>query len=227
MLLLGDAAGEVVVEEGERLPEGVTGTAAPHFWQKDTPAYYPAWIPRVEIPSERGRPVRYVLVNDQETLLYLVNQDALTFHVWLSRVHNLDRPDFVLFDLDPPSEATFTDVMVVAKQLHERLQAEAARSEEAWRAQMNAAHAEGQAHAAEAKAKALREAEKRIAKADQELAAKSEAANKALMQARNSALAEIESVAVEAAQEIVAKLTGAKVTAKAAQAAVSGAMKRP
>ena len=108
----------------------------------------------------------------------------------------------------------------------ERLQAEAARSEEAWRAQMNAAHAEGQAHAAEAKAKALREAEKRIAKADQELAAKSEAANKALMQARNSALAEIESVAVEAAQEIVAKLTGAKVTAKAAQADVSGAMKR-
>ncbi len=54
----------------------------------------------------------------------------------------------------------------------ERLQAEAARSEEAWREQMNAAHAEGQARAAEAKAKAMREAEQRIAKADQEIAAK-------------------------------------------------------
>jgi bifunctional non-homologous end joining protein LigD len=111
----------------ERLPEGVTGSAAPHFWQKHTPAYYPAWIPRVELPSERGRPVKYVLVNDQDTLLYLVNQGTLTFHVWFSRIHNLDRPDFVLFDLDP-GEAAFTDVMVVAKQLHARLQAEAVAS---------------------------------------------------------------------------------------------------
>ena len=101
----------------------MTGTAAPHFWQKHTPSYYPAWIPRVELPSEQGRPVRYVLVNDQDTLLYLVNQGALTFHVWLSRIHHLDRPDFVLFDLDP-GDAAFTDVVVVAKQLHARLQAE-------------------------------------------------------------------------------------------------------
>jgi F-type H+-transporting ATPase subunit b len=108
----------------------------------------------------------------------------------------------------------------------ERLQAEAARSEEAWREQMNAAHAEGQARAAEAKAKAMREAEQRIAKADQEIAAKTEAAGAALAEARNSALAEIESVAAEAAQEIVAKLTGAKVTAKAARDAVTGAMSR-
>jgi F-type H+-transporting ATPase subunit b len=108
----------------------------------------------------------------------------------------------------------------------ERLQAEAARSEEAWRVQMNAAHAEGQAAAAEAKVKALRDAEKRIAKADQEVAVKTEAAAKALAEARNSALAEIEGVAAEAAQDIVAKLTGAKVTDKAARAAVSGALNR-
>ena len=111
----------------ERLPEGVTGAAAPHFWQKHTPSYYPGWIPRVELSSEHGRPVSYILVNDQDTLLYLVNQGTLTFHVWFSRIHNLDRPDFVLFDLDP-GDAAFTDVMVVAKQLHERLQAEAVAS---------------------------------------------------------------------------------------------------
>lgn len=108
----------------------------------------------------------------------------------------------------------------------ERLQAEAARSEEAWRAQINAAHADGQAHTAEAKVKALRDSEKRIAKADQEVAAKTDAAAAALAQARDSALAEIEAVAAEAAQQIVAKLTGGKVTAKAARDAVSGAMNR-
>ena len=108
----------------------------------------------------------------------------------------------------------------------ERLQAEAARSEEAWRVQMNAAHAEGQAAAAEAKAKASRDAEKRVAKADAEIAVKTEAAAKALADARKNALAEFERIAAEAASEIVAKLTGAKVTDKAANAAVTGALNR-
>ncbi|HSF32406.1 MAG TPA: non-homologous end-joining DNA ligase, partial [Candidatus Tectomicrobia bacterium] len=104
----------------ERLPEGVKDGGAPHFWQKHTPSHYPAWIPRVELPTEDGRAVRYVLVNDRDTLLYLVNQGTLTFHVWLSRVHNPDRPDVVLFDLDPDRVA-FTEVVAVAKRLHKVL----------------------------------------------------------------------------------------------------------
>ena len=102
----------------ERLPEGLGDDGrAPHFWQKNTPASYPDWIARAELPSERGETVRYVLVNDLPTLLYLVNQGTLTFHVWFSRIENLDRPDFVLFDLDP-GEATFGDVIAVANELH-------------------------------------------------------------------------------------------------------------
>jgi len=60
----------------ERLPEGLAGKGAPYFWQKNIPPYYPAWIPRAELPSETGKPVHYALVNDCETLLYLVNQGA-------------------------------------------------------------------------------------------------------------------------------------------------------
>ena len=60
----------------ERLPEGL-GEGKPHFWQKHTPPSYPDWIPRVELPSEDGRSVAYSMVNDIETLLYLVNQGAL------------------------------------------------------------------------------------------------------------------------------------------------------
>ena len=96
----------------ERLPDGLGGSA--HFWQKDTPASYPGWIPRIELETERGKAVNYALVNDEPTLLYLVNQGTLTFHVWASRVGDLDRPDFVLFDLDP-GKATFTEVVAVAK----------------------------------------------------------------------------------------------------------------
>jgi bifunctional non-homologous end joining protein LigD len=110
----------------ERLPEGLNGSDAPHFWQKRTPDYYPDWIKRVELPSQRGAAVQYVLVNDEATLLYLVNQGTLTFHVGFSRMADLDRPDFVLFDLDP-GQASFADAVAVARALHTALQAEGRR----------------------------------------------------------------------------------------------------
>jgi bifunctional non-homologous end joining protein LigD len=103
----------------ERLPDGI-GEGKPRFWQKTTPSYYPSWIPRIKLPTETGKIVPYTLVNDKDTLLYLVNQGALTFHVWFSRVADLDRPDFVLFDLDP-GQASFPDVVAVAKELHQLL----------------------------------------------------------------------------------------------------------
>jgi bifunctional non-homologous end joining protein LigD len=106
----------------ERLPEGLTAKG-PHFWQKNTPDSYPSWIPRVELPSEQGKPVKYALVNDEPTLLYLVNQGALTFHVWFSRVGSLDRPDFVLFDLDL-GPASFETLLGVAAELHRVLAAD-------------------------------------------------------------------------------------------------------
>ncbi len=106
----------------ERLPDGL-GPGKPHFWQKNTPETYPTWVPRVELAAGHGRPVRYALVNDLPTLVFLVNQGALTFHPWLSRVGDLDRPDFVLFDLDP-GEAGFAGAVTVARDLHEVLERE-------------------------------------------------------------------------------------------------------
>jgi bifunctional non-homologous end joining protein LigD len=90
----------------ERFPQGIDKGTAPHFWQKNTPAHYPAWIPRIDLPTVDSKPVQYALVNDLETLLYLANQDALTFHVGFSRIQDLEHPDFVLFDLDPVRQAS-------------------------------------------------------------------------------------------------------------------------
>ena len=100
----------------ERMPDGI-GEGKPRFWQKNTPDYYPSWIPRYELPSEQGKRVQYALINDEQTLAYLVNQGAITFHPFLSRTADLDRPDFVLFDLDPGG-AKFADVVRIAKALH-------------------------------------------------------------------------------------------------------------
>jgi bifunctional non-homologous end joining protein LigD len=110
----------------ERLPAGVGGRgSAPHVWQKRTPAHYPAWIPRVRLPSDTGGPVDYVLVNDEPTLLYLVNQGTITFHPFLSRVGSLDTPDYVLFDVDP-HQSTFANAVVVARELREELEKQGA-----------------------------------------------------------------------------------------------------
>jgi bifunctional non-homologous end joining protein LigD len=106
----------------QRYPDGI-GPGRPHFWQKNTPAYYPKWIRRVEIVADDGRKVLYPLVDNVETLLYLVNQGTITFHVWFSRVESLERPDFCLFDIDPKT-ATFEKVIVVAQALHRVLSSE-------------------------------------------------------------------------------------------------------
>jgi bifunctional non-homologous end joining protein LigD len=107
----------------ERMPEGLDGSQAPHFWQKDTPEYYPEWIPRVILPSAQGKQVHYVLVNDVASLLYLVNQGTITFHIWLSRLADLDRPDFVFFDIDR-GKAAFTEVIEVAQTVRAVLKSE-------------------------------------------------------------------------------------------------------
>ena len=106
----------------ERLPDGLTEGAA-HFWQKNTPAYHPKWIPRVTLKSEAGKPVSYVLVNDVGSLLYLANQGTVTFHPYFSTVDCLACPDFAIFDLDV-SGGTFADVVTIAKRLRTQLDGE-------------------------------------------------------------------------------------------------------
>jgi bifunctional non-homologous end joining protein LigD len=103
----------------ERLPDGLA-EGKPRFWQKNTPSFYPDWIPRFNIPNSDGKPVQYALVNDVETLAYLVNQGTITFHPLLSRVPDLGRPNHVVFDFDP-GNCAFTDVVRLASELHDVL----------------------------------------------------------------------------------------------------------
>jgi F-type H+-transporting ATPase subunit b len=98
-----------------------------------------------------------------------------------------------------------------------RLAADA--TEQAWRERMDAARAEAAKIAAEAKEASARDTEKKARAASDKLAGKVEAAETRLRAAVDSARAEIEAVAAEAAREMVEKLTGARVdSAKATQA---------
>ena len=102
-----------------RYPDGVEEKG---FYGKDAPQGTPAWVKTVKIYSETAkRDVNYILVNDLDTLIWLGNLAALEIHMPLSRVDAREKPDFVLFDIDPEPPATFDDGVSVALVLKEKL----------------------------------------------------------------------------------------------------------
>jgi len=89
----------------KRWREGLAGGS---FFQKQAPKGIPKWIPtrRYEtFPREGGsRMVDFPLVNSTDALLWMVQMHCIDMNAWYSRVDKPDRPDFVLFDLDPPDD---------------------------------------------------------------------------------------------------------------------------
>jgi bifunctional non-homologous end joining protein LigD len=81
----------------ERYPSGIE---AQGFMQKDVTKGFPEWLQRAEAPK-KGGVVHYPLANDERSLLWLVNQNCITPHVWTSRTPHLYQPDICVFDLDP------------------------------------------------------------------------------------------------------------------------------
>jgi bifunctional non-homologous end joining protein LigD len=100
-----------------RYPDGAFGKA---FFQKDAPKGMPDWIPRFHVQvSTRERPPkkRWIdapLVNDEDALLWMVNMGCIDMNAWYSRADRPERPDFVLFDLDPSPDVGFPEVVQVA-----------------------------------------------------------------------------------------------------------------
>jgi bifunctional non-homologous end joining protein LigD len=100
-----------------RYPDGAYGKA---FFQKDAPKHMPEWIPRFRVQvSTRERPpqkrwIEAPLVNDERALLWMANMGCIDMNAWYSRVDRPERPDFVLFDLDPSPDVGFEEVVQVA-----------------------------------------------------------------------------------------------------------------
>ena len=84
----------------ERFPAGIDRKG---FLQKDVSKGFPDWLKRVEAPKSDGV-VRYALVDDTRSLLWMANQNCVTPHVWSSRAPRLLYPDLIVFDFDPPDD---------------------------------------------------------------------------------------------------------------------------
>lgn len=109
----------------KRYPDGIAGD---HFFQKDAPSHMPGWIRTAEFPAgsrdgRKGRAIRYPLVDGEPALLWVVNMGCIDMNAWCSRADRPDRPDFVLFDLDPSDDAGFSETVRVAHLIRELLEA--------------------------------------------------------------------------------------------------------
>jgi bifunctional non-homologous end joining protein LigD len=110
----------------KRYPDGWKGK---FFFQKDAPKGMPDWIATREFvvstresPRQRRR-IRVPLVNNELALLWMVNMGCIDMNVWYSRVDKPNRPDFVLFDLDPSADVGFAETVQVALLVKEVLDA--------------------------------------------------------------------------------------------------------
>jgi len=101
----------------KRYPNGAEGE---FFYMKRAPSPRPDWIEICTIDHNAG-PVGFPIVQDLASLLWLINLGCIDLNPWYSRCDDIDRPDFLHFDLDPGPGSTFPRVREVALRLRDAL----------------------------------------------------------------------------------------------------------
>ncbi|MGD0073946.1 MAG: DNA ligase D [Candidatus Binataceae bacterium] len=93
-----------------RYPDGIEGNS---FYQKDAPGFAPEWIRTEKIYSEDSRrEIAHFILESKEAIAYVANLGTIPIHIWSSRIPHLERPDWLLFDIDPKGSTTESAVKV-------------------------------------------------------------------------------------------------------------------
>lgn len=100
-----------------RCPEGRDGSC---FYQKHPGSSFAGHVPRIMIEEESGEG-EYLLVRDTADVIALVQAGVLEIHAWSSQVADLERPDILVFDLDPSKDVPLSRLKTHARQLRELL----------------------------------------------------------------------------------------------------------
>lgn len=104
----------------ECYPQGI---AEDGYFLKDVPEHYPGWIRTVTVPKREGGTLRQAVAGNAATMVYLAGQNMITPHIWTARADRLERPDRLIFDLDPPDGADVAGVRAAAWMLGDVLRA--------------------------------------------------------------------------------------------------------
>jgi bifunctional non-homologous end joining protein LigD len=106
-----------------RYPDGITGK---HFFQKQRPPHAPDWMRTASLSSSsdgEGKTIDYLMIDDADGLLWTINAGCIDVHAPYARAQSFDRPDFVLFDLDPSPGVSLAQTGKVALLVRDALAA--------------------------------------------------------------------------------------------------------
>jgi bifunctional non-homologous end joining protein LigD len=95
----------------KRYPHGAAGE---FFFMKRAPVPRPSWIRTCAIEHESGNIIDFPVIDDLASLLWVINLGCIDLNQWYARCDDVDRPDYVHFDLDPGVGASFDQVRETA-----------------------------------------------------------------------------------------------------------------
>ena len=104
----------------KRYPNGAAGE---FFFMKRAPSPRPDWIEICHIEHSSGNVINFPMIQDMAALLWVINLGCIDLNQWYARCDDVDRPDYLHFDLDPVPGATFQKVSETALLLKEALDA--------------------------------------------------------------------------------------------------------
>jgi len=99
-----------------RYPDGINGEP---FFQKNRPNWAPDWIQYVTLGEEKKD---YILATEEASLVWLANLACIELHQMHSRAPHFDKPDYVVYDFDPPDDFLFPDLAEMALKFKEHLE---------------------------------------------------------------------------------------------------------
>ena len=102
----------------KRYPNGATGE---FFFMKRAPKPRPAWVETCSIEHSSGNVIDFPMINDLAALLWVINLGCIDLNEWYARCDDVDRPDYLHFDLDPGEEVGFPQVVETAHVVNETL----------------------------------------------------------------------------------------------------------
>ena len=92
----------------QRFPDGVDGEG---WYAKETPDYFPDWIETVNFPKREGGSFDAPIIDSPAVMVYMADQAVITPHLYLSRADDLEHPDKMIYDLDPPEDSEDYDAV--------------------------------------------------------------------------------------------------------------------
>ena len=103
----------------KRYPHGIAGE---FFFMKRAPSPRPEWIETCAIEHSSGNVIDFPVIRDLASLLWVINLGCIDLNPWYARCDDVDRPDYLHFDLDPVKGATWEQMLETASVVHDALE---------------------------------------------------------------------------------------------------------